>query len=404
MEKAPLPLKEPERLKQLRDLKILDSPPELCFDELVRLAANICQTPIALISLVDHDRQWFKAKIGLRITETSRQVSFCAHAIQKESLLYIPNTHKDKRFANNPLVTNKPNIQFYAGYPIKSPGGMLMGTLCVIDKRPRRLNKEQKYALKVLAGQVSNELRVRSLLRRQAELLSYLEKRESRLSDLHSFLSNFLGILGHDLRRPIVLVKEVLERYANNDTQNDTLKKDAKLLNVALQDLIEFISSLMQWVLYHYQAEAIEKQKIPLVPLIEQKVDFWRKALEDKQLNIAFETTQDFAVSAQSVIEVVLSNLLNNAIKLAPEGSHIHLTANSSCLSIENEGPEMTEKQMRKLFTWSQSDKGTLKGKAGMGFGLKICRELMRHLGGDLVLKHRENGKQGIRAEMIFFT
>ncbi len=404
MKEAPLPLNEFERLRQLKDLRILDSPPELCFDEIVKLAADICQTPMALISLIDEDRQWFKAKVGVSVKETPRKISFCSHAIQKESLFYIPNTHKDKRFADNPLVTDKPHIQFYAGYPIKSPGGMLLGTLCVLDQRPRRLNKGQKHALKVLAGQVSTEIRIRSLLHRQEELIKYLEKRESRLNELHQFLFHFLGILGHDLRSPIAALKQVVDSCANHDMPQAMLKDHARMLNIQLEDLLELLSALMQWSLHHYQAGAIEKQRIPLAPLIEEKVDYWQPALEAKKLNMAIETTQDFAISAPGVVEIVLSNLLHNAIKFSPEGATIHLEANSSIISIEDEGPGMTEEQMQSVFVWSQSGTSNKRGKVGMGLGLKICRELMRHLGGDLVLKHRENGKQGIRAEMIFFT
>ncbi len=404
MKEAPLPLNEYERLRQLRDLQILDSPPELCFDEIVQLAADICQTPMALVSLVDQDRQWFKAKIGLSAKETSRKVSFCAHAIQKESLFYIPNTHKDKRFYDNPLVTDKPHIHFYAGHPIKSPGGMLLGSLCVLDERPRRLNKEQKHALKVLARQVSNEIRIRSLLRRQDELIKYLEKRESRLNELHQFLFHFLGILGHDLRNPIAALKEVVDTCANQDMPQALLKDYAKGLNVQLEDLLELLSALMQWSLHHYQAGAIEKQRIPLAPLIKEKVDYWQQALEAKKLNIAIETTQDFAISAPGVVEIVLSNLLHNAIKFSPEGGQIILVADASGISIEDQGQGMSEEQIQKAFAWFPSGTSNKRGKVGLGLGLKICKELMQHLGGDLVLKQRENGKQGIRSEMIFFT
>lgn len=158
---------EKKRLKVLWQYDVLDTPSEAMFDDLAELAARICEAPIALISLVDEDRQWFKAKVGISLTETSRDISFCAHAIKQSGLFIVPDATKDARFAQSPLVTSEPHIRFYAGAPLITPDGYALGTLCVIDKVPRELREDQKQALTILARHVVSQLELR---RRSAEL------------------------------------------------------------------------------------------------------------------------------------------------------------------------------------------------------------------------------------------
>jgi hypothetical protein len=152
---------EKKRLKVLWQYDVLDTIPEALFDDLTELAAGICEAPVALISLVDEKRQWFKSKFGLTVSETSRDVSFCAHAIQQPDLFIIPDATQDVRFASNPLVTSDPKIRFYAGAPLTTPDGYALGTLCVIDKVPRELRSEQKQALRILARHVVSQLELR---------------------------------------------------------------------------------------------------------------------------------------------------------------------------------------------------------------------------------------------------
>lgn len=152
---------EKKRLKVLWQYDVLDTVPEAVFDDLTELAARICEAPIALISLVDENRQWFKSKVGISINETSRDLSFCAHAIRQEGLFIVPDATRDERFAKNPLVVSDPKIRFYAGAPLITPDGYALGTLCIIDKVPRELRHDQQQALRVLARHVMTQLELR---------------------------------------------------------------------------------------------------------------------------------------------------------------------------------------------------------------------------------------------------
>ncbi len=166
MPSAPRPEDEPQRLEALERYDILDSLPETEYDDLATLAASICGAPISLVSLVDSDRQWFKARYGLDISETPRSVSFCAHAIQANSLFEVQNAAQDPRFSDNALVTGDPGIRFYAGAPLVTPDDFRLGTLCVIDRVPRELSDSQRRALEALARQVVSQLELRHALRR----------------------------------------------------------------------------------------------------------------------------------------------------------------------------------------------------------------------------------------------
>lgn len=163
MQSPNLPADEIERLYTLHALKVLDTPPEERFDRLVRVAHELFHVPIALVSLVDTDRQWFKSCIGLSAAQTGRDISFCGHAILSKDIFYIPNTLEDPRFADNPLVTDAPNIRFYAGVPLTINGHHRIGTLCIIDTKPRELSIEQQGLLRDLASVVEQQLQLNFL-------------------------------------------------------------------------------------------------------------------------------------------------------------------------------------------------------------------------------------------------
>lgn len=183
MTSVPLPENEVQRLQALRSLHLLDTPPRASFDAITALAASLCQTPMAAISLIDSDRQWFLSRHGLDLDQTSRSVAFCAHAIcQAEPLMEVHNATADVRFATNPHVTEANGVRFYAGAPIRDPDGMALGTLCVIDRRERRLGTEQRDALRHLAGLVTH------LIEREREHLELQRRRTDDATRQHELM------------------------------------------------------------------------------------------------------------------------------------------------------------------------------------------------------------------------
>ncbi len=161
--KAPRPGNEVERLQALQALLLLDTPPEERFDRIAAFAASEFDVPMAMVTLVDENRQWFKARVGLTLCETERDVSFCGHAIMAHATMVVPDARRDPRFADNPLVTGEPNVCFYAGAPLGLPTGEIVGTLCIIDTQPRKMDRTDLANLGALRALVLEELQRREV-------------------------------------------------------------------------------------------------------------------------------------------------------------------------------------------------------------------------------------------------
>jgi len=202
---APLPKTEAKRLKVLWQYDVLDTVPEEVFDDLTDLAAHICEAPVALISLVDENRQWFKARVGTSLKETSRDISFCAHAILNDDLLLISDASKDPRFRDNPVVKGPMKIRFYAGAPLITPDGHALGTLCVLDKKPRKLRLEQQKALRVLARHVVSQLELRRHARELAEARVDCKRQKSELARAKAEIARLRDQLARFQNRPAKL-------------------------------------------------------------------------------------------------------------------------------------------------------------------------------------------------------
>jgi len=207
---APIPVNDAERLASLRVLNMLDTPPEERFDRITRLAARFFDMPIAYVSLVDQDRQWFKSKQGFDICETPRSISFCGHTILREEALVISDATKDDRFSDNPVVAGPPFLRFYAGHPLSGPGGYKVGSLCMLDLKPREFDAEKIQALKDFAAMIEHELNLVDALRLQSE---YLKTKEQLIESQN--------IIAHELAEAAEYVKELLPPKLKGEVMTD---------------------------------------------------------------------------------------------------------------------------------------------------------------------------------------
>ena len=369
-----LPDNERERLDALYSYGILDTDAESDFDELIKLASHICETPISLITLVDEDRQWFKAKLGLDVGETNREVAFCAHAIHQDDLMVVDDALLDPRFVDNPLVTGAPDIRFYAGMPLSTPTGYKLGTLCVIDSKPHQLTPMQREALEILGKQAMKLIELR---RRNQEM--------KRLAELHKRL---LSIIGHDLRGPTASIHNLLEIAMDGQLPMDHFKRLLPELQKSVDSSIQLLNNLLDWASSQLSGRKIGKKPIPLKQMVEHIRDTYAAEFHEKGNQIdCFLQDKDTALGDRHMSDFILRNLLMNANKFMDNGAVSVRAANDDLgvvITVSDHGKGIPPDVLSKLFSWeSRTTTVGSAGEHGSGLGLPMCHEFAKSQGGD---------------------
>ena len=311
MKSAFIPENEEERLRILNSYKILDTLPEEDYDAIAKIASKICNTPIALISLVDKDRQWFKSNHGLEAKETPRELAFCAHSIlNPDDLFVINDATKDDRFSDNPLTTEAPNVIFYAGAPLNSSEGHTIGTLCVIDNKPNDLNETQKEALRLLAKQVVSLLDLR---KRNHELRNVNKK----VTSLNEQLNNFAYRLTHDLKSPIsgvnflldVLKNDHIDLFKNTEAEGyvNLISNRMVYMGTLIDDILEYTKVNTENIVYQ------DFNLKEILDSIVGNIDFENKIfLNSDELDVNIKSSKIGFVQ-------IFQNLISNSRKYSDE-------------------------------------------------------------------------------------
>lgn len=374
---------EKGRLDKLSAYHILDTPAEMDFDELVFLASNICNTPISLISLIDEKRQWFKAKIGLPVSETPREISFCHHAILHNEMFIVPDASKDERFSKNPLVLGDPEIRFYAGMPLSTQDGYNLGTLCVIDRIPRILTKQQQDTLRILSKQVIKQMELKMSLEKEIAFGNILEDKRIQLEGLNQVKNKIFSIVAHDLRTPLRNISSILEMFEESDLDQTELLNIMPKLNEKVSIASDMLDNLLNWSQNEFSARNAVIKKENISAIIYEKV----KQIEPTALekNITIDNCIQSNLTAYiepEVLRIVLRNLLTNAIKFSKAESNIILSSAENndkvYITVSDSGSGISEQNLASLFDEKNhlSTYGTDNEK-GIGIGLKLCRSLL---------------------------
>ena len=376
MQPAPIPENENARLEKLNLYRILDTPPEEAFDRITRIVAETIGVPIALVSLVDSERQWFKSKYGLEAEQTPRDVAFCAHAILGDSLFVVEDATLDTRFADNPLVASDPSIRFYAGAPLKTPDGLNLGTLCAIDRTPRKLTEGQSQLLSDLSGVVVDELELRIALRRAMQDVAE-EVKQRTLKD------EFISLISHELRTPLTSIRGSLSLLEGGVIKG--IPKEATdliaLANRNVNNLLPLINDLLDFQKFQSGELSLDFDSVNSEAIVRQTCENMRGYAQGKDVEIGQEiNSQRTIIGDAARLIQVLTNLISNAIKFSPDGGKIVVRTKCRdgrwCFSVRDSGPGIPEAYREKIFEKFTQAPGEHRMK-GSGLGLTICKAIV---------------------------
>jgi signal transduction histidine kinase len=383
---APEPFNENERIKEVYRYDVLNTQAEEDYDQIVKLASEICQVPISTITLIDTHRQWHKAKTGVNSPEGERDISFCAYTILGDGMMQVPDAAKDERFHDNPLVVSDPNIRFYAGIPLVSSRGFNIGSLCVIDTVPRNLTDEQSFALQVLAKQVIKlfELRLRN---REIEARNaIIESQKEHLAELSAIQNKIISIVAHDIRGPVASLKNIIELRKEDVISNHDIMEFMSTVDRQLDSTLYMLTNLVEWGAILLKRSEVNLKPVNLFDLLSGEMKVLEIAISSKANRIENKVPQDCVINTdENMLRFILRNLVGNANKFTDDGKivvSVQQDADHVTISVADTGIGMSDEIRAGLFDASKrhSRRGT-RQETGSGLGLILTREFAHALG-----------------------
>jgi signal transduction histidine kinase len=369
---AELHLNEAERLRALRSYGILDTAVEPSFDDITRIASYVSQTPISIISLVDEGRQWFKSEIGVGVRQTAMDSSICAHAILEHSFFEIEDVSKDPRFDANPLVTDNPHVRFYAGALLRTPDGLPLGTVCVLDDKPRVLTPEQRDVLAALARQVMSQME----FRRALLLSERLQRNVGRL----------MAVAGHDLKQPLQVMVMAIDRIRGKLTDEKDRERLGYAIDAGLR-MADELDRLAETSVLDSGFGTPNLVSFPIADVFDSILANWRLHAEVKGLTLTAVPSKAHVVSDRGMLRAIVGNLVGNAIKYTDKGGVLigcRKHGNAVTVEVLDSGAGIAAEQLTSIFdAFHQINPAS----EGLGLGLSIVRRTAEALGHDVGLK-----------------
>lgn len=378
----PIPENEEERLSALQTYNIMDSLPEKDYDNLTKIASEICQVPVALITFMGRERQWFKSKVGVDLSENQRNFTFCAHGmIDTEEPLVVNDATKDPRFVGNPLVTGPFQVRFYAGVQLVDKAGFPLGSICVLDVKKNELNQGQLETLKILAQQVIRLLELR-------KTITDLEISKENLLRTNKQLQEYDYVISHDLKAPLRNMKHLAE--AINEIYEDKLdekgKKYLQLIDETATDAISYVTGILNYSQATHYIDVL-KEKIEFDNFLKTII---RQQTIPNHITISIPDQLPVIEGSKAILRQIFSNLINNAIKYHDKKEgwvKINHTENKSqhIFQVSDNGCGIPKDKLGSIFSlFYMVDKADAKDRKSSGVGLSIVKNLITEMGGNI--------------------
>lgn len=426
-----LTVDESARIAELRAFEILDTPSEPEFDDLTELAALICGVPIALISLVDVERQWFKSRVGLETAETPRSMAFCSHALVSSDVMVVPDALQDERFSTNPLVLEEPKIRFYAGAPLIIKNGHALGTLCVIDRVPRELTAEQFKALSILSRQVVSLLerkqaeralqQTRAEQEQQASELEASAVREMRVQSLlqhetrlreeaehlNRVKDEFLGVLSHELRTPLNAILGWAELIRCRELSPQQLKEGCEAIARSARAQARIVDDLLDMNRISAGKLQLKRQRVKVWEVLNAALETVLSAAREKEIAIEIEGPDGRSPEVEgdpTRLQQIFWNVLSNSVRFNSQGGRVKISLesmeNEVVFSCEDTGIGISPQFLPHVFErFRQADASVSRRYGGLGLGLSIVKALTDLHGGQVSALSEGEGR-GARFEV----
>jgi signal transduction histidine kinase/CheY-like chemotaxis protein len=408
MQAPPLPPNEARRLQRLRQLRLLDTQAEAVLDAFTEVAATVCGLPMALISLVDHDRQWFKSAVGFtQGTQTSRDVSFCAHAVALgDGLFEVEDAREDPRFAGNPAVVGPPGVRHYAGMPLVMPGGERIGTLCVVDTEPGRLEPRHRLVLEKLARNIvavfllrESEHDLGSRLDTERSLRESERQAREALEDSHRRKDEFLAMLAHELRNPLAPISTAAQILRMSARDPDRVCRSAELISRQVSHMTALVDDLLDVSRVTRGLVQLESGPLDLREVVDAALEQSRGNIEARghELVLRLPPLPLMVLGDRVRLTQVVANLLNNAAKYTQAGGLIALSlearAGRAALQVQDNGSGIDPQLLPQIFDlFTQGSRSLDRSQGGLGLGLALARSMARLHAGEITASSEGRG------------